>query len=157
MTFPLGTVISTDHLVSADNDPNLARIDLLALVNAFNLLIASAGTAEGAAVLNVLGQIPVEQLPTNWGGQGDLTLQPGSKIVNVRDILRMTQVYVVDLPLYTLPQLGDTLFLVDGDAGQPCLSVYDGTNWRVVRLMTQVGDVGAAMTFTSALTATAVI
>jgi hypothetical protein len=47
-------------------------------------------------------------------------------------------------------------YLTDGDAGQPCLSVYDGTVWRVVRLMTQAGDVGAALTSAFALTATAV-
>jgi hypothetical protein len=54
------------------------------------------------------------------------------------------------------PTAGDVVYLTDGDAGRPCIAVYDGTNWRTVRLGTRVGDVGAAITATSSLTATAV-
>lgn len=155
MTFPIGAVIPTGNLDSADDDPNAARVDLLALVNAFNLLVASANQAQGIPILTAGGQIQNSQIPTNWNVTGSLIFQPSSKIVNINDVIRMAQRYTADMALLTTPTMGDLIFLVDGDAGQPCLSVYDGTAWRVVRLMTTVGDVGAALTTSFVLAATA--
>jgi hypothetical protein len=155
MTFPIGAVIPTANLDSADDDPNAARIDLLALVNAFNALVASANQSLGIPLLTAGGQIENSQIPTNWNVTGSLTFQPSSKIVNIRDVIRMTQRFVADMALLTDATMGDIIFLVDGDAGQPCLSVYDGTAWKVVRLMTTVGSVAASITTTSSLTAEA--
>lgn len=150
MTFPTGTQISTDNLDSPADNPNLARVDLLALVQAFNQLVASQNTASGVVVLNGSGKIASTYLPSNFTQTGNIAFQPGGGIVSFTNVIRLQQVYTSDLGGAALgtdaPQGGDMVYLVDGDAGQPCLSVFDGTNWKVVRLMTQVGSVGAAFT-----------
>lgn len=156
MTFPTGTVISTTNVSTADSNPSLARTDIYDLIVAFNQLVASVNTASGVAALNGDGTLSTQYLPTTYATSGDLQLRPSSKIVNVRDVLRLAQRLTADNSLLTSSVAGDIIYLTDGDAGQPCLSVYDGTNWRVVRLMTQVGDVGASLTATSTLSATAV-
>lgn len=155
MTFPTGTVISTTNVSTADSNPSLARTDIYDLIVAFNQLVASVNTASGVAALNGDGTLSTQYLPTTYATSGDLQLRPSSKIVNVRDVLRLAQRLTADNSLLTSSVAGDIIYLTDGDAGQPCLSIYDGTNWRVVRLMTQVGDVGAAITATSTLTAAA--
>ena len=155
MTFPTGLQISTANLDSPDRDPSLARADLLSLTQAFNQVTASANAASGVVVLNASGKLAVSQLPTSLNVSGDLTLNPSTKIVNIRDVLRLQARFVDDNAALTTPVAGDIIYLVDGDAGQPCLSVYDGANWRVVRLATTVGAVGATLTSTSELSATA--
>jgi hypothetical protein len=158
MTFPTGTQIPTTHLDSADDDPSLARADLYNLVVAVNQLIASQNLASGVAVLDGTAKIPVANLPSSFSQSGTLSLQPGAGIVSLNRVLRLAQTYTADLGSAvgtTSPSAGDVCYLVDGDAGNPCLGVYNGSQWRVVRLATQVGSVGATLTATSSLTATA--
>ena len=159
MTFPTGTVIDTTNVATADADPSLARVDLYNLIVAVNDIIASANAASGVAVLNGSGKLNSSQLPSTLSISGGLQLQPTTGIVNIRNVLRLYQIAVDDIGVTlgtTSNQAGDIIYLTNGDAGQPCLSVYDGTKWRVVRLATQVGSVGATLTATSTLTATAV-
>jgi hypothetical protein len=99
--------------------------------------------------------LAVSQIPTSLSVNGDLTLNPSTKVVNIRDVLRLQARFVDDNAALTSPIGGDIIYLVDGDAGRPCLSVYDGTNWRVVRFATTVGAVGATLTATSTIVATA--
>lgn len=154
MTFPTGLTISTANLDSPDDDPSLARADLLSLVEGFNQLTASVNAASGVVVLDGSGKLSVSQIPTSINVTGNLSLIPSTKIVNIRDILRLQPRYTADNGSLT-PSTGDIQYLVDGDAGQPCLGVYDGSAWRVVRFMTQVGDVGSTMESTFTLEATA--
>lgn len=154
MTFPTGTTIPTANLDSPDDDPSLARSDLYNLVLAFNQLVASANQAQGAAVLDATGKVPSANLPSTQTYSGNLVLVPDTKIVNIRYVLRMQPQATADLSLLT-PAAGDLTFLSDGDAGQPCLGCYDGTNWKVIRLMTQVGDVGASLNTIFSLSAAA--
>lgn len=89
---------------------------------------------------------------------GAINLQPNSGVVALQKVLRLSQIYTADLGSATgttSPSAGDICYLVDGDAGQPCLGAYDGSQWRIVRFATQVGDVGAAITATATLAATA--
>ena len=158
MTFPTGTSISTANLDSPDDDPSLARADLYNLVTAVNQLIASANIASGVLVLDGSGKIGVSYLPSTFSQSGTLSLQPSAAIVSVNRVLRLSQTVSADLGFATgttSPTAGDMVYLTDGDAGQPCVGVYDGSAWRVVRLMTQVGSVGAAITATATLTAAA--
>lgn len=154
MTFPTGLQISTANLDSPDDDPSLARVDLLSLVEAFNQMTASSNTAQGVVVLDGSGKISVSQIPSSIQTTGNISLVPSTKIVNIRDIIRLQPRYTADNIALT-PSLGDIQFLVDGDAGQPCLACYDGSNWRVIRFATQVGDVGASMESEFTLEATA--
>jgi hypothetical protein len=154
MTFPTGTTIPTTNLDSPDDDPSLARSDLYNLVLTFNQLVASANLAQGVSVLDATAKVPSANLPSTQTYSGNLVLVPDTKIVNIRYVLRLQPQATADLSLLT-PAAGDLTFLSDGDAGSPCLGCYDGTNWKVIRLMTQVGDVGAALTTTATLSATA--
>lgn len=155
MTFPTGVTISTDNLDSPDDDPSLARADLLSLVQTINQLIDSENGVSGVLTLDGSGKISTTYLPSTVTVTGNIQLQPSTKIVNVRDVLRLQQRYTADNTQLTTASAGDIIYLVDGDAGTPCLGVYDGSVWRVVRFMTQVGDVGAALSFVSTLAATA--
>jgi hypothetical protein len=155
MTFPTGTQITTTNLLTADSDPSLARVDLLALAQALNQLIASENIAQGVLTLDGGGRVSTAFLPSSITVPGNLVLQPASKIVTVQDVLRLTQRYTADNALLTSPAAGDMIYLIDGDGGRPCLAVYDAANWRVVRFMTIVGSAAAALTSTATLTATA--
>lgn len=160
MTFPTGTVINTTNLDSPLDDPNLARVDLLALVQAFNQLVASANQASGVAVLTGSGLISSSLLPGSFTQPGTLQLQPGSGRVNLQNVLRLQPCFTSDVKLGAVlgtdtPSQGDLVFLTDGDAGQPCLGCYDGTSWKVIRFYTEIGDVGATLTSATTLTAEA--
>ena len=153
MTFPINQTVNTTHLDSIDDDPSLARADLLSLVQLFNQIVASANLAQGIVITDNNNQISPSQINPIFSTTGDLYLQPSTKIVKIQDVLRLQQRYTADNGALT-PVAGDMIYLVDGDAGGPCLSVYDGANWRVVRLMTTVGGAGAELVSAFALTAT---
>lgn len=154
MTFPSGIQIPTTNVASPDSDPSLARVDIYDLIVAFNRLVASINAAEGVVVLNGSGKINNSLLNGSFAMTGDISLQPSTGVVNINNVLRLSQLFTADLgsSLGTdTATAGDLIYLVDGDAGQPCLSVYDGTKWRIVRLMTEVGDVGGTLTAVSSL------
>ena len=159
MTFPLSTTIPTSNLNSPDSDPSLARVDLLQAVQLLNQIIASANAVNGVLVLNGLAKINASSLPGNLTITGDISLQPSTGVININRVLRLQNTFTTDLGTAatgtTSPSAGDLVYLVDGDAGQPCIGCYDGTRWRVVRFMTQVGDVGANLTASTALVAEA--
>ena len=161
MTFPLSTTIPTSNLNSPDSDPSLARVDLLQAVQLLNQIIASANSNNGVLVLNSLGIIAASRLPGNLTITGDISLQPSTGVINVNRVLRLQNTFTTDLGTAatgtTAPSAGDLVFLVDGDAGQPCIGCYDGANWRVIRFMTQVGDVGADLTVTATVVAEGII
>lgn len=159
MTFPTGTTIPTTNLASASSDPSLARADLYDLVVAVNAIIESYNAAQGVLVLNGSAKVATGYLPSTIAVTGNIALQPSTGIVSVQNALRLSQIVTADLGTQTgttSPSAGDLVYLTDGDAGRPCLGCYDGTKWRVVRFATQVGDVGAAITATATLSATAV-
>lgn len=149
MAFPTGTTISTANVASPDSDPSLARADIYNLIVAVNSLIASVNAANGVAVLDSGAKLSTAYIPGTLSPTGDQTLSPSSGIVSLRNVLRLRQIQFVQLGSMAgtaSPQAGDLVYLTDGDAGQPCISVYDGTNWRIVRLATAAGDVGAEIT-----------
>lgn len=159
MTFPTGTAISTANLDSPDDDPSLARADLYNLAVAVNQIIASENAANGVLTLDGSGKINTQRLPTTVTVTGNQVFSPSTGIVNIQKVLRLAQIVTADLGTATgttSPSAGDLAFLTDGDAGSPCLACYDGSAWKVIRLMTQVGSVGAALTASSTLSATAV-
>jgi hypothetical protein len=160
MTFPTGQSISTLNLDSPNDDPSLARVDLYNMAVAVNDIIASANAAQGVLILDGTGKVAATLLPATFQtASGGITIQPNNGVVSIQKVLRLAQIYTADLGSATgttSPSAGDLCYLVDGDAGTPCLASYDGTKWRVLRFMTQVGNVGAALTTAFALTATAV-
>ena len=158
MTFPTGTVISTANVDSPDDDPSLARGDIYNLIVAVNQLIASVNAANGVLSLDGSGKVATTYMPGTISVTGDQTISPSSGIVSLRNVLRMRQIQFVQLGSLAgteSPTAGDIVYLTDGDGGRPCLAVYNGTNWRIVRLGTQVGPSAAAVTATTTLTAAA--
>jgi hypothetical protein len=158
MTFPTGTVISTDNVDSPDDDPSLARGDIYNLIVAVNQLIASVNSANGVLSLDSGGKVATAYLPGTISVTGDQTLSPSTGILNIRNVLRMRQIAFVQLGSMAgtaSPSSGDIVYVTDGDAGNPCLAVYNGSQWRTVRLGTQVGPAGAAITARFTLTGTA--
>jgi len=159
MTFPTGTVISTANLDSPDDDPSLARVDLYNLAVAVNNIIASANGNQGVLILNSSGKIAASLLPATFTtSSGSINIQPDNGVVGLNRVLRLQQTFSADLGSVNgtqTPTAGDLIYLVDGDAGRPSLGCYDGTHWRVVRLATQVGDVGASITARVTVTAEA--
>jgi hypothetical protein len=156
MTFPTGTTISTANVASASSDPSLARQDFYDLIVAFNAILSSYNAAQGVLVLDGSAKIGTNQLPSTVAVTGNQVFQPSTGVVSIQNVLRLTQIYTADLGSQTgttSPNAGDICYLVDGDVGRPCMAVYDGTAWRIVRLATRVGDVGAALTPRFTLTA----
>ena len=134
MSFPSGLVIDNSNLDSGTDSPANARLDLLSLVNAFNLVIASENAASGVCVLDGSGKITVAQLPTTVNTQ-TLSLQPVNGVVQIVDCIRLPRKTVADLAIdFPTPQAGDIVNLSNGNAGQPCLAIYNGTNWKVIAL-----------------------
>lgn len=159
MTFPTGTVISTANVDSPDDDPSLARGDIYNLIVAVNQLIASVNAANGVLSLDGSAKVATAYLPGTISVTGDQTISPSSGVVSLRNVLRMRQIQFVQLGSMAgteSPTAGDVVYLTDGDGGRPCLAAYDGTNWRIVRLGTQVGPSAAALTSAFTLTGTAV-
>jgi hypothetical protein len=158
MTFPTGTVISTDNVDSPDDDPSLARADIYNLILAVNQLIASVNAANGVLTLDNGGKVANAFIPGTISVTGNQILSPTGGIVNIQNVLRMRQITFVQLGSLAgtaSPTAGDIVYLTDGDAGNPCLAIYNGTNWRTIRLGTQVGPSGATLTAISTLTAAA--
>lgn len=133
MPFPTGT-ISTANLDSSADDPSLARVDLYNAVVALNTIIDEGGEANGVALIGATGKLPTSVIPATIQVTGDLTLQPSSTIVNIRDILRMTVWTTADIALIASPAEGDVVYCTDGAGGSPCLAVYDGSAWKRVAL-----------------------
>jgi len=158
MTFPTGTVISTDNVDSPDDDPSLARGDIYNLIVAVNQLIASVNAANGVLSLDGGGKVSTSFIPGTITVTGDQTISPTTGVVSLRNVLRMRQIQFVQLGSMAgtaSPSSGDIVYLTDGDAGNPCLAVYNGSQWRTIRLGTLVGPSGAALSSAFTITATA--
>jgi hypothetical protein len=115
--------------------------------------------ANGVLNLDSGGKVATAYLPGTISVSGNQTLSPSTGVVNIQNVLRMRQITFVQLGSFTgtaTPTAGDVVYLTDGDAGNPCIAVYNGSQWRTIRLGTQVGPSGAALTATTTLTATAV-
>lgn len=134
MSFPSGTQIETENLSSGTSSPAEARLDLLSLVTSVNDLIASENDPNGVCVLDSGGRVLVSQLPTNMN-PATLSLAPASGFVQIVDCIRLPAKAVADLAIdFVSPQRGDIVSLSNGDGGDPCLAMYNGSAWKVIAL-----------------------
>jgi hypothetical protein len=132
MTFPTATV-STTNLDSATDDPSLARADLLDAVQKLNTIIDEGGDPNGVALLNGSGYIPTTQIPpTISTTAADITLAPSTGIVNIQNILRLTQFPRATILAFTANVSGDMVMCsnVGNIAATPGIAFYNGTAWR---------------------------
>lgn len=134
MAFPTGTTLNTTNLDSDSDDPSLARVDLLATVQAVQSIIDSANINNGVVVANASGKIAVSQLPTTISPTTTLTLAPSTGIVAIQDVLRLTALTSAEILALASAQQGDIAFSADGDSGNPAVCFFDGTNWKYLAL-----------------------
>lgn len=140
MAFPI-TQVPTTNLDAGTDSPSAARSDLLLTVQTLNTIVAEANTANGVVVLNESAQIPGEQVPSVLAPTvGILTLTPESKTVKIEDVLRLQLMPVSVLLALPSAAEGDVVYTPNGDAGEGCLAVYDGDNWRTVVLGAVISD-----------------
>ena len=134
MAWPSSTV-NTTNLDSASDKPADARADLLSAVQAINNIINGRAQASGVASLDASGIIPDAQIPDTISSDSgnDITLTPDSQRVSI--------FYIAQLQPRTVSQLGniagatgDVAYCSNGAAGNVCLAVYTGTNWKQVAL-----------------------
>lgn len=134
MAFPT-TQITTTNLDDASDDPSLARADLLDAVQKVNTIISEGGSANGVALLNSSGKLSSTQMPTQITATGVQVINPTSGVVHIQDILRLTPKTTTELNALT-SVAGDVAYCSSGtdSSGEPCLALYDGTNWRAISL-----------------------
>jgi len=150
MAFP-NNQINTTNLDSDADSPSLARVDLYNAVVALNTIIDGSNTANGVCVLGASGTIGSSQIPLTVSPTGTLVLAPSTGVVKIQDVLRMQTLTTSQVQDLT-GTVGDIVYTIDGDAGQPCLAAYDGSAWRVIRFMTAIGDVAVSVSTTASLT-----
>jgi len=132
MTFPTATV-STSNLDSATDDPSAARADLLDAVQKLNTIITDGGVASGVAILDGSGYLPTAQIPpTISTTSADITLAPSSGIVNIQNILRLTQFPTSVILSFTSNVSGDMVMCsnVGNIASNPGVAFYNGSAWK---------------------------
>ena len=132
MTFPTANV-SIANLDSATDDPSLARADLLDAVNKLNTIISEGGAAGGVALLNGSGYVSTAQIPSTISTtSADITLAPSTGVVNIQNILRLTQFPTATILTFTGNVSGDMVMCsnVGNIAANPGVAFYNGSVWR---------------------------
>jgi len=135
MAFPTSTVIDTTNLDAGTDNPATARADLYDAVVALNSIIDSENDPSGVVTLDASGKLRTAQIPTTQSVTGNLNLQPSTGIVKIANLLRLPAQLVGDLgDDFPSPQTGDIVALSDGNAGSPCLAMWNGSAWKVIAL-----------------------
>lgn len=138
MAFPT-TQVPTTNLDAGTDSPANARADLLLAVQHVNTIIDEANTAGGVLVLNNSGQVPSANVPATLApATGVLTLAPASGRVKIEDVLRLQLLSTSTVEALTNIAEGDIVYCFDGDDGDPCLAVYNGTDWLRIALGTAI-------------------
>ena len=138
MTFPT-LQVTTTNLDAGTDSPASARADLLDAVQKLNIIIDEKNTANGVLVLNGSAQVPGSNLPATIAPTtGVLTLAPTTGRVKIEDVLRLEQLSTSTVESLSSLAAGDIVYTSDGDGGDPCLAVYNGTNWLRVALGTAI-------------------
>lgn len=136
MTFPTGNSVTTDNLASGTGNPAAARTDLYTMAVYLNQIIAGAGAASGVALLDASGRINSSQMPMTITSPGNLTLTPNSGYVKLNSILRFQVIPRATLLTRTDMVIGDmALFADDLTGANAGVAMYDGTNWRILGVL----------------------
>ena len=112
----------------------MARVDLLDAVTKLNTIITEANGADGVVTLTSSGKLSATVIPNTMVSTGTLNLAPTNGIVNIQDRLRLTPVSVTVANALASPVEGDLVYCTNGDAGDPCVAVYNGTAWKKIAL-----------------------
>jgi len=137
--FPSGTSLTTDHLDNATDSPASARTEIKAGVDATQDIIDSYDQADGIAALDSTGKLANTKLPDTLisSTSQNLTLSPDSAVVKINNIIGLEPRTVAQLTALTGVE-GQVAYCSDGDGGNKCLAVYNGTDWLRVTLGTAI-------------------
>ena len=131
--------VTTVNLDSASDDPSLARAELYNALIELQAVISGRGTASGVAPLNGSTKIDAVYLPNTVTSDGgvDLTIAPATLRTVFQNIIALTPRTVSQLTALT-GVAGDVAYCSNGDAGNACLAVYNGTAWKRIALGTTI-------------------
>ena len=138
--------ITTTYLDSPADSVGQARAELYNALLRLSELIDSRNTADGICPLDPNSQVPAANMPTTFtSGTGvDIIMNPNTERVIINDVAQLGTKTVAELAT-TLNTAGSVVYCSNGDAGNPCLAVGDGTTdtagdyiWYRVALGTQV-------------------
>lgn len=127
--------VTTVHLGSATDDPSQARVELYNALIELAAVINGRGAANGVASLNASSQVPASQLPDTLTTAltNNLILDPDTGRIAMQDIINLNPLTVTEVEART-GITGDVAYCSNGDAGSPCLAVYNGTDWLRIQL-----------------------
>lgn len=128
--------VIVDNLNDATDDPSMARIDILNAFYELQAVINGRNTANGVCPLDTNSLVPAANLPdTLLSSTGNnLFLTPDSGRVAIQYIVNLPQKTVSEIAAIASPVVGDVVNCSNGDAGSPCLAVYNGTDWLRIAL-----------------------
>lgn len=130
--------VTTNHLDSATDDPSQARVELYNALLELQNVINGRNTANGVAGLDAGSKVAGTYLPNTIVSDAstNLTLSPTTGKIVLEDIISLTPQTVAELTARVDSVDGDVAYCSDGggSAGEPCIAVYDGSNWRQVEL-----------------------
>jgi len=131
--FPSSTTLTTDNLDNATDSPASARTEIKDSIDAVSDIIASYDQTSGIAALDSSGKIANTKLPSTLvTSSGNLVLDPSTDVVEIQNILQLTPQTTAQLTGIGSPATGSVAYCSDGDAGNPCIAVYTGSNWKVL-------------------------
>ena len=133
--FPSSGTVDTQYLDSATDSPADARSSIKDGLDLVQDIIDSYDSASGIAALDAGGKIVNTKLPNSLTSSSgsNLTLTPDTNVVKINNIIELTPRTTAQLELLT-GVTGQISYCSDGDAGIPCLAVYNGSDWKVVSL-----------------------
>lgn len=134
----VGNIVKTNLDNDAD-DPSLARADLEAALTELENVINGRNTANGVAGLDASQKIPAALLPNTIASDisQNLILAADTGRTAIQDIINLNPKTVSELGAVS-SVTGDVAYCSNGDAGSPCIAVYNGTNWLRIALGTAI-------------------
>lgn len=128
--------VITTNLDSGTDSPSAARANIKAALDELTAVIDGRNSANGVAGLDASQKITASQIPDelNSSTSINLTLDPSTGKVKLEEILNLAPQTVSQLNARTDQASGDVAYCTDGNSSQPCIAVYNGTDWKVVAL-----------------------
>lgn len=132
--FPSSGSVDTQYLDDATDSPASARVSIKDGLDLVQDIIDSYDDADGICGLDSSGLVSNTKLPSSFQSTtGNITLNPNSGVVKINNLVELTPRTTAQLNALT-GVAGQIAFCSDGDSGDACLAVYDGSNWARISL-----------------------
>ena len=135
--------VTTTHLDNDADDPSQARAEIKSALDELTAVINGRGSASGVASLDASSKILATELPDeiNSSSTNNLILAPDTGRVAIEDLINLNSTTTANLEAQHTAGTaieGDVAYCSDGDAGDECLAVYDGSEWKRIALGTAI-------------------